>query len=274
MATIDDAPMSTRDVLQAEIAAHPGITERRLGELTGFSTSKLTPSRIRLWEAGEIEPTSDIGWKHALANRVKDVGWQVVESERRQAVGARARTRAKRNAKSIEARAARIVEDLRNKTVHRLVMKMLDGQDLSVRHARRSEQALRKQEALRKREAKRSAEANAADADMQRKLALLWRARSTVAAIDNHLIEERARVARGEPRRVADASWLIAFRDVLMILKSFGGIWDNLRGLGDDMPCPVCGAQPTREELQLRGFAVDADAEEDDHVVDGEVVPQ
>ena len=107
---------------------------------------------------------------------------------------------------------------------------------------------------------------------MKTKLTNLWDARSTVAAIDDYLIEERARVARGEPRRIDDLDWMIALRDVLMILASFGGIWNNIRDLGEDMPCPVCGASPSPEHRHLPAFVIDADAVEDSEVPDLETL--
>jgi len=272
MTLIQGTEPPTRDVILEAITDNPGISEEKLTKLTGFSTSKLTPSRIRLWEGGLIEPTTEAGWKKALVSRVKNVGWQVVPTERRDTVAARAKTRQKRNARSVEARAARIVDDLRDLTVHRLVMKILDQQGVSGRHQRRNEEALRKQGALRKREAKIAERNKAANADMKKKLANLWDARSTVAAIDEHLIEERARVARGEPRRIDDADWLLALRDVLMILRSFGSIWNNVRDLGDNMPCPVCGNPDRDHQPGLRAFAIDADAVEEDEIVEAEVL--
>jgi hypothetical protein len=271
MAFVDEKPRRTRDVLLQLIRDKPGLTEKELGELTAFSTSKLTPTRIRLWEAGEIEPTTEAGWKRALVSRVKAVRWQIAPAERREAVAARAQTREKRNAKSVEARATRIVDDFRDPTVYRLVMKLLDQEGLSSRQARRGEDALRKQESVRKRAARQAERDKSANADMQKKLALLWDARSTVAAIDDHMMEERARGVRGEPRRISDEDWLVALRDVLMILQSFGRIWENVRDLGDDMPCPVCGAARTAEH-RLPAFVIDADGDYEDDLADAEVI--
>jgi hypothetical protein len=272
MALVNEQAPRTRDVLLQVIRDNPGLTEKELGDLTGFSTSKLTPTRIRLWEAGEIEPTTEAGWKRALVSRVKAVRWQVASPERQDSVGARAQTREKRNAKSVEARATRIVDDFRDPTVYRLVMKLLDQEGLSSRQTRRGADALRKQESVRKRAARQAERDKSANADMQRKLALLWDARSTIAAVDDHLMEERARVVRDEPRRISDGDWLVALRDVLMILQSFGSIWDNIKDLGDDMSCPVCGVARTAEHKHLRAFAIDADAEDEDDLVDAEVL--
>jgi len=137
---------------------------------------------------------------------------------------------------------------------------------------RRREQTLRQQEIRRKQEATQAERENAANADFKKKLVRLWDARSTVAAIDQHLIEERARVAEDRPRKVSDIDWLIALRDVVMILQSLGSIWRNIRDLGDDLPCPVCGASQTAHERHLKPFTVDIEAEDQDDVVDAEVV--
>lgn len=268
----------TREVLRDMIAANTGITEKQLGERTEFSTSRLTPSRIRLWEAGEIEPTTETGWHDAMVSRLKDVGWQIVDPERRAEVAARAKTRQKRNARSAEERARRAAEDLADPVVFRLFQE-LTQQDLADTRAgqRRRERTLRQQEMLRKREAKRVERENTASADFKKKLTLLWDARSTVAAIDQHLIEERTRVAAERPRKISNIDWAIAMPDVLMILGSFGSIWRNIRDLGDGLPCPVCGAPQAHGERHLKPFAIDAGAEEDiadaeEEIVDAEVV--
>jgi hypothetical protein len=271
MSSIDQKP--TREVLRDAIAANPGITEKALGELTGYSTSKMTPSRIRLWEAGEIEPTTELGWKRALANRVKTVGWRAVEG-RHEEVAARAKTRRMRNAKSAEQRARRAAADLADPVVFRLFQQLTKSNPAQTRAGqRRRERTLRQQEMLRKQEAKHAASENLANADFKRKLALLWDARSTIAAIDRHLIEERARVAADTPRKISDADWLVALRDVVLMLQSFGSIWRNVRDLGDDLPCPVCGAPQNVAERHLKPFSIDADAEEEDEeIVDADVV--
>lgn len=258
--------------MQEAIASNPGISERQLGELTGFSTSRLTPSRIRLWEAGEIEPTTEAGWKQAMVSRLKDVGWQIVERERREEVAARARKRQKRNAKSVEERARRAAEDLADPVIFRLYQMLIQNDSADTRAGqRRRERTVRQHEAQRKKEARQAERDRAAGADFKKKLALLWDARSTVAAIDQHLIDERARVAEGRPREISDMDWLIALRDVVMILESFGSIWENIRDLGEDLPCPVCGAPQIDEERHLRPFAIDVEVE-DEEIVDAEVV--
>jgi len=258
--------------LREAIAANPGITEKRLGEITGFSTSKLTPTRIRLWEAGEIEPTTETGWRRAMVSRLKEVGWKLVEPERRAEVAARAKTRQKRNAKSAEERARRAAEDLTDPVVFRLFQELTQSDAAKTRAAqRRRERTVREQEVLRRREAKQAERDRSASADFKKKLTLLWDARSTVAAIDQHLLDERARVAAGEPRRISDMDWVIALRDVVMILQSFGGIWKNIRDLGDDLPCPVCDAPQVDEERHLRPFVIDVEVEEEE-IVDAEVV--
>jgi len=269
---MSDEQKSTRAILREAIAATPGITEKQLGERTELSTSRLTPSRIRLWEAGEIEPTSETGWREAMVSRLKGVGWQLVAPERREEVAARARTRQKRNAKSVEERARRAAEDLADPVVFRLFEELTRHNPAETRAGqRRRERTVRQQEMLRKQEARRVAREKTASADFKKKLALLWDARSTVAAIDQHLIDERTRVAEYEPRKISDIDWLIALRDIVMILESFGGIWKNIRDLGDDLPCPVCGAPQVDDERHLRPFAIDVDVEEEE-IVDAEVV--
>ncbi|HEY2477791.1 MAG TPA: hypothetical protein VGI17_03595 [Solirubrobacterales bacterium] len=263
---------STRDVLRDAIASEPGITEKQLGERTGFSTSKLTPSRIRLWEAGEIEPTTEAGWTAALVSRIKDVGWQVVEVHRQAEVAARAGRREKRNAKSVEQRARRAAEDLADPVVFRLFQELTKRDPANTRASqRRRERTVRQRETLRKQEAKRAERERTANADFKKKLALLWDARSTVAAIDQHLIDERARVAEGSDRKIGDRDWVTALRDVVMILQSLGSIWWNVRDLGADLPCPVCGAHQAQEERHLPPFVLEVEVE-DEEVVDAEVV--
>src|SRR4051794_36250768 len=101
---------STRDVLATLIRENPGITEAQIAAATGWSSSRITPSRIRLWESGAIEPTDEMGWNKALANRPREVGWQEVDdAEEGERVAERARTRPRRNARSSEARAKKIV---------------------------------------------------------------------------------------------------------------------------------------------------------------------
>ncbi len=262
---------STRHVLRKAIEAHPGITEKELGDLTGFSTSKLTPSRIRLWEAGVVEPTTEAGWRQAMISRVKDVGWQIVGPGRRDEVATRAKTRQKRNAKSAEERARRVAEDLADPVVFRLVQQLTRDKPAQTQAGqRRRERTLRQKEMEAKADAKRAEREKRASADFKKKLALLWDARSTVAAIDQHLIEERARVAEDRARKISNVDWAIALRDVVMILQSLGSIWRNIRDLGDDLPCPVCGAPQQHDERHLKPFAIEGEAEE--IVVDAEVV--
>lgn len=267
------ADKSTRDILREAIGAEPGITEKQLGERTGFSTSKLTPSRIRLWEAGEIEPTTEAGWKAAMVSRIKDVKWQLADPDCRADVADRARSREKRNAKSVEQRARRAAEDLADPVVFRLFQELTHRDPANTRAGqRRQQRTVRQQEMLRKQEAKRAEREKSANADFKKKLALLWDARSTVAAIDQHLIDERARVAESRERKIGDREWLTALRDVVMILQSFGSIWRNVRDLGEDLPCPVCGAHQIQDERHLRPFAIDVEVECEEDVVDAEVV--
>lgn len=271
---------TTRDILRETIGANPGVTEKQLGEITGFSTSKVTPNRIRLWEAGEIEPTSESGWRKAMVSRLKGVGWHVVEPQRRADVATRAKTRRKRNAKSAEERARRAVEDLADPVVFRLYQQMTKENPAKTRAGqRRQERVLRDRGIEARKEAKRAEEEREANADIKKKIALLWDARATVSAIDRHLIEERARVAAGGQQKISTADWLVVLRDVALILESMGSVWHNVRDLGDDLPCPVCGSAQDDEERHLMPFAVDAEAEEvgvaadeEPDVVDVEVI--
>ncbi len=264
----DSGATTTAAVLLEAIRATPGVTEKQLGEITGFSTSKVSPNRIRLWLAGEIEPTSESGWRNALVSRLKSVGWHVVEPERKAEVAARAKTRRTRNAKSAEDRARRAYEALADPVVFQLYQQLTKQDPGNTRAGqRRRERVLREREIEAKRDAKRADQEKQASADIKRKIALLWDARTTVAAIDQHLIKERARVAMGDPQLISTADWLVVFRDVALILESMGSVWHNVRDLGDDIPCPVCGSAEGHEERHLMPFAVDSDAEE---VVSGE----
>ncbi|HEU4658487.1 MAG TPA: hypothetical protein VFR97_13220 [Capillimicrobium sp.] len=260
-----DEAKTTRAILLEAIEANPGVTEKQLGEITGFSTSKVTPNRIRLWEAGEIEPTTETGWRKAMVSRLKGVGWHVVEPERRDEVRQRAQTRRKRNAKSAEERARRAVEDLADPVVFRLYQQMMrDDPAKTQAGQRRRERVLRDREIEAEREAKRAKEDGQANADIKKKIALLWKARATVAAIDRHLLRERARVAEGGMQVISTADWMVVLRDVALILESMGSIWWNVRDLGDDLVCPVCGSAQKDHERHLMPFAVDAEAEEID----------
>jgi hypothetical protein len=233
---------------------------------------------MRLWLAGLIEPDTEDGWTKALANRIKDVGWHlVVDVDRREDVAARARTRRERNSKSAEQQAKRIVEALEDPTVNRLVLAMTKDTPGSARGQRHAAKALRKQHVDRVQQAKNAARDKAADAEFKRMLKHLWDARGAVAAIDAHLIQERARVANGEARRIANQDWLVALNDVRTIIKSFGSMWQNIRDVGDpNEPCPACGAPQIADDRHLRAFAVDSSAEIDtdggEGIVDADVV--
>jgi len=273
---ITDQTKSTRDKLLEVIGAKSGITREEIIATTGLPSGAVDPSRIRLWEAGLVEPASDAGWEEALANRVKGVGWRLVEDSTHCAeVAARAKTRRKRNAKSAEERARRIVEDLDDLTVNRLVLAMTKDGVGSRRAGRRVEQTLRKQHMDRRQQARQAERDKTADADFRRMLKQLWEARGAVGAIDTHLIEERARVAAGHPRQIPNESWMVAVSDVRTIIKSFGNMWQNIRDLADgDEPCPACGASQISEDRHLRAFAVDVLAEEDgdEEIVDADIV--
>ncbi|HKG03675.1 MAG TPA: hypothetical protein VKB03_10860 [Conexibacter sp.] len=263
---------STREMLLETIEAHPGVTREGLIALTGLPSGAVDPSRIRLWEAGLIEPEGEAGWRAALANRIKTVRWRCVDDEALQAdVGDRARARKKRNAEpSAEQMALEVVEALRNPTVNRLVQEMTKDGAGSRRAQREADKALRAQAMTRKREAAQVAQERTAPADFRKLLAHLWDARLAVGGIDSHLIRERARWANGEPRRISDADWAVALGDVRMIVKSLGAMWQNVRDLGaQDEPCPACGASQVDEERHLGAFVVEATAEE---IADAEVV--
>lgn len=265
MAATDSRP--TRELLLDTIRANPGIDRATLIATTGLPSGAIDPARIRLWAAGLIEPDSDAGWKQALANRVKGVGWRVVDdTERQREVKALAASRKRRNARpSAERQAQDIVEALRDPTVNRLVQEMTKDGSGSRRAQRRTEAALRAEHMARKRAAKQAERERTANADFKRMLAHLWDARGTVGAIDKHLIEERARVAHGVPRRISDDDWARALLDIRTIITSFGTMWQNVRDLGDeDEPCPACGAAPVAESRELGAFALDDDIVESD----------
>ena len=129
----------------------------------------------------------------------------------------------------------------------------------------------------RKREADEAKRDGAANADFKRSLSRLWDARGAVGAIDRHLVEERARVAKGKPRRIADMDWAFALNDVRSIIASFGGMWQNLRDLGGrNEPCPACGAVPPEPARTLGAFVIDSHAVEltegEDEIVQGNAV--
>lgn len=265
--------MSTKDLLLDVIRDRPGLTREQILAASELPSGTADPSRIRLWEAGLIEPDTEAGWSDALANRVKTVGWCSVEDPLRQnEVQARAAARKKRNAKpGAEKQAKDIVQALQDPTVNRLVLEMTKDGAGSRRAQRHAEQTLRAQHMARKRVAKQAEREKAANADFKRMLGHLWDARGAVGAIDRHLIEERARMAQGEARRIADEDWATALTDVRTLIKSFGAMWRNVRELGEkDEPCPACGAPELDEDRHLGAFVVTAEAEE---IVDAEVVP-
>jgi hypothetical protein len=91
----------------------------------------------------------------------------------------------------------------------------------------------------------------------------LWDARGAVGAIDQFLVEERARVARGAPRRISDLDWALALGDVRSIVRSFGPMWQNLRDIGGKSePCPACGATPVEPTRALGAFVIEGEAVE------------
>lgn len=269
--------MSTRETLLAAIRDQPDITEDELRgdpRVALVPANGVRPGRMRLWLAGLIEPDSDSGWDDALANKVKGVRWRCVDDpEQQNAVAERAATRKSRIASSPEERARRIVDAMDDPTVRRLVDTMMKSGAGSARSQRGVEQALRKQHQDRRHQARRAARDKVADADFKQMIAQLWDSRGAVAAIDAHLIEERARAANGEQRRISDHEWVVALTDVRTIIKSFGSMWKNVRDIRDpDEPCPACGAAQVEEERHLRAFAMDGSAVEMDETEDEEMV--
>jgi hypothetical protein len=264
MANRDSVP--TRDVLLQAIRARPGITRREILAETGLASGAIDPARIRLWKAGLIEPQTEAGWADALNHKIKSVGWRCVEDPARQAeVRARAQERAERNAEpTAEELAITIVESLQDPVVNKLVLEMTKEGEGSRRAQKRTAQALRAQETRRKREADDAARDKAANANFRRNLSRLWEARGAVGAIDEFLVEERARVARGDQRRIADLDWALALNDVRSIIKSFGAMWQNLRDIGGrNEPCPACGASPVQPTRALGTFVIDVEAVEE-----------
>lgn len=231
---------------------------------------------MRMWLAGAIEPNSEEGWARALARDFETVGWQVVEDPKRQAaVAERAGARTRRNAaRSAEERAQEIVEGLEDQVVHRLVQQMMKGGAGSEKAQRRAEQTLRKQHTKRRQEAKQAEREKSVDAEFKGVLKQLWDARGAVAAIDAHLIEERARVAAGQSRRISNWDWVVALRDVRTIIQSLGSMWQNVRDLeGRAEPCPACGATSDDGHRHLQPFVIDVEAvEEDDDIIDADIV--
>jgi hypothetical protein len=265
MANSDSMP--TRDVLLRTIRVRPGITRREILAATGLPSGAIDPARIRLWKAGLIEPQDEAGWTDALNHRIKDVGWRCVDDPDRQAeVRSRAEERAERNAEpTAEGLAMTIVESLKDPVVNKLVLEMTKEGEGSRRAQKRTAQALRAEEARRKREADDAAHEKAANANFKRNLSRLWEARGAVGAIDQYLVEERARVARGDERRIADLDWAMALNDVRSIIKSFGAMWQNLRDIGGrNEPCPACGAVPPDPSRTLGTFVIDVEAIEED----------
>lgn len=257
------ATKSTRQRLIEAIRSRPGITRAELLDTTGLPSGAIDPARLRLWKAGLIEPTSDSGWKDALNHRIKKVGWRYVEDQEQQAaVRDRVAARTERNAEpTAEEQAIVIVEALKDPVVNRLVLEMTNEGSGSRRSQKRARQALRAQEMARKREAEKATRDNAANANFKRNLARLWDARGAVGAIDEHLVEERARVAQGSPRRITDLDWALALNDVRTIIKSFGAMWQNLRDIGGKKePCPACGAAPVEPTRALGAFVIEAEA--------------
>ncbi|HEY1687815.1 MAG TPA: hypothetical protein VGF95_03020 [Solirubrobacteraceae bacterium] len=278
MTRTSDDIKPTRDVLLEAIGGHPGIKRAEMIAITGLTSGAIDPARIRLWQAGLIEPDSESGWKDALNNRVKDVGWRrVCDTEKQAEVKERATLRKERNAEpTAEEQAISIVAALKDPVVNKLVLEMTKDTEGSRRSQKRAAQALRAQQMARKREAAEAVREKAANAAFKRNLSRLWEARGAVGAIDQHLIEERARVAEGKARRVADIDWAMALNDVRTIITSFGAMWQNLRDLGGRKePCPACGALPDDPQRTLGAFVIEGHAvEETDEVtvVDAEVV--
>jgi hypothetical protein len=270
---VDSNGKTTRAILLETIEQNPGVTRADLLHLTGLPSGAIDPGRIRLWKAGLIEPHDEAGWDAALSNRVKQVGWRIVDdAARRREVAERAGGRKERNAEpSAEQQAIKVVEALRNPTVNRLVQEMTRDGAGSRRAQREAAKALREQAMTRKRAAAQVAQERNAEADFKKLLGHLWESRLAVGGIDAHLIQERARWANGEPRRISDTNWAMALKDVRTIIKSFGEMWQNVRDLGaQDEPCPACGAPQVDEDRHIGAFAIDVEAEE---IFDAESIP-
>jgi hypothetical protein len=277
MTTTNNDIKPTRELLLEAIGERPGIKRAEMIAITGLTSGSIDPARIRLWQAGLIEPDSESGWRDALNNRIKDVGWRrVCDPAKLEEVKERATGRKERNAEpTAEAQAISIVEALKDPVVNKLVLEMTKDTEGSRRSQKRAAQALRAQQMARKREAAEAAREKAANADFKRNLARLWEARGAVGAIDQHLIEERARVAEGKVRRVTNIDWAMALTDVRTIITSFGAMWQNLRDLGGRKePCPACGAVPDDPQRALGAFVIEGHAieEADVAIVDAEVV--
>ncbi|HEY8809269.1 MAG TPA: hypothetical protein VIM28_04525 [Solirubrobacterales bacterium] len=252
----------TRDILIDAIRENPGITRAEMLAATGLPSGAIDPARLRLWKAGRIEPDSEGGWEDALNHRIKNVGWRCVDDPSRQVVvQERTAERTERNAEpTAEEQAILIVEALKDPVVNKLVLEMTNEGTGSRRSQKRAAQALKAQEMARKREAEEAARGKAANANFKRNLAQLWEARGAVGAIDQYLVEERAQVAQGAPRRISDLDWLLALNDVRSIIKSFGPMWQNLRDIGGrNEPCPACGAVPIQPTRALGAFKVESD---------------
>ncbi len=261
----ENTEQKTRDLVLEMIRAEPGITRERLIARTRRASGVVDPARIRLWEAGRIEPEDDQGWHDALAHKAKTVGWVVVDDpERRKVVAERAAGRKRRNAKpSAERQAREVVEALKDPIVNRLVNEMTKDGSGSPRAQTQAAKVMRAEHMARKRQADWAARDKAANAEFRRVLVHLWDARGVVGAVDSHLIQERARVANGEPRRISDADWAQALADVRQIIQSFGQMWQNVRDLGGkDEPCPACGAIQIDEDRHVGAFVLDVEAEE------------
>lgn len=267
---------TTKQILLDAIRANPGATRKELLALTDLPGSKADPARMRMWLAGEIEPNSDEGWKAAFDRDFEQVGWQFVEDSAQQtAVAERAAERKPRNAaKSAEEKAREIVAGLEDGVVNRLVQEMMKDGAGSAKAQRRADQTLRKKQTQRRQEAKQAERDKTADEEFKRVLKQLWDARGAVAAIDTHLIEERARVAAGEPRRIPNWDWVVALSDVRTIIKSLGSMWQNVRDLeGQNEPCPACGASTHGADRHLQPFVIDVEAvEEGEEIIDAEIV--
>lgn len=266
---ITDRP--TREILIEAIREQPGITRAGMLKATGLPSGVIDPARLRLWKAGLIEPDAEAGWEHALNHRIKNVGWRCVDdAERRAAVQERVAGRAERNAEpTAEEQAVVIVEALKDPVVNKLVLEMTKESEGSRRAQKRAARALRAQEMARKREADEAAREKTANANFKRNLTRLWEARGAVGAIDQYLVEERARVAQGAPRLVSDLDWVLALNDVRSIIKSFGPMWQNLRDIGgENEPCPACGIMPTEPTRALGAFTIE------DEVIDAVVIDE
>jgi hypothetical protein len=105
----------------------------------------------------------------------------------------------------------------------------------------------------------------------------MWEGRGAVAAADTYFIEERARVAAGDSRRIPDDDVLTALNerphDRQQSRRNMEEPTRPRDLAASDELCPACGAASTPGERYQRPFAIDVESIEDGApTVDAEVV--